>query len=240
MCRRLIILVLALAPVLPVAAEVDHGVFSRVLARHVADGRVAYGRLRGDTDFSAYLQALQNATPADLDTDARRKAFYLNAFNACVLKGVIDHWPVTQVVKVPGFLDRLKYRLAGRELTLDQIENEILRPMGDPRVHAALVNGARSAPRLREEAYLSARLDAQLDDQARRWVNDAQRNRLDRAGRKLALSKVFDWYRTDFERVGGAAGFVKQYVTADADRAWLGTGDYQIEYLRFNWEINAQ
>ena len=240
MVNRLSVLGVCLMLVLPAGADIDHGLLSRALARHVSGGQVDYPAFQTDADFTAYLALLPAVQAADLATDVQRKAFYLNAYNACVIKGVVDHWPVTQVVKVPGFLDRLKYKLAGRELTLDQVENDILRPMGDPRIHAALVNGARSAPQLRAEAYLPAKLDEQLDDQARRWVNDTSRNRVERAAGKLVLSKIFDWYRPDFESVGGAAGFMKQYIANPDLRAWLGGGDYQIEYMRFDWGLNSK
>lgn len=238
--RWLWLTALCAALITPCAAEVNHGLFAQVLKDHVKDGKVDYPAVKHDQRFDEYLESVANAAPSDYDNDAKKLALFINAYNAFVIKGVIDHWPVTQVVSVPGFFDKIPYTIAQKQYTLDQLENEQIRGMGDARIHAALVCASKSCPGLRGEPYSADRLDAQLDEQARAWVNDTSRNRLDKAAKKLLVSKIFDWYKSDFEQSGGPAGFVRKYIDGDDAKNWLAAGDYTIEYLKYDWDLNSQ
>jgi hypothetical protein len=131
--------------------------------------------------------------------------------------------------------------VAGRERTLDEIENEILRGrFRDPRIHVALVCGATSCPRLRREAYRGDRLDAQLDDQARWFVNDGSRNVVDLIARTVALSSIFKWFAPDFGGEAGVRAFVARYVGWPDQAALLRQDDVPVRYLDYDWTLNAQ
>ncbi|NUQ01625.1 MAG: DUF547 domain-containing protein, partial [Armatimonadetes bacterium] len=153
------VLMLAATVVLATLAPgraIDHGLWTKVLAGAVRQGRVDYPKLAHNPDFDRYLQELATADPGAMANEQERLATYLNAYNAFVIKGIVDNWPLTQVTNVAGFFDKKTYPFAGRELTLDQIENTLARAVGDPRVHAALVCGAVGCPDLRAEAYSGA------------------------------------------------------------------------------------
>jgi hypothetical protein len=132
-------------------------------------------------------------------------------------------------------------RLLGETLSLDQIEHERLRGKrgyGEPRVHFALNCASISCPMLREEAYVGARLDAQLEEQAVRFLSDRTRNRFEPAAHTLALSAIFDWYGGDF-----AGGDVRRFLARYARALGAGPGDLtsghvDLEFLDYDWRLN--
>ncbi|MCZ6836096.1 MAG: DUF547 domain-containing protein, partial [Planctomycetota bacterium] len=124
--------------------------------------------------------------------------------------------------------------------TLNILENDRIRPLGDPRTHAALVCAATSCPPLMAVPYFGPKIDEQLDAQCRLWVNDSQRNRVEDG--KLLLSEIFKWYGVDFEvePYGGVVGFVKTYATPGSDLASFldSNPDPEIEWLTYDWTLN--
>ena len=155
--------------------SVSHAQFDRVLRTFVdAEGQVDYAALKRqmDSTLAPYLETLDAARPASLDRD-ERLALWINAYNACTLKLIVDHYPVPNIRTIDGPspddtpFQRPVGPVADTVRTLDEIEHEIIRERFDePRVHYALVCAAKSCPQLRREAYTAPRLDAQLDDQA--------------------------------------------------------------------------
>lgn len=143
----LLILLLAIVP--REAEAADHRAFDAILRAHVARGQVDYAAISKERKaaLGAYLKMIAGAKPEALDS-ADRLAFYLNAYNALVIKAVVDRWPqISSVRKIDGFFDRLSYQVGGRQLTLNQLENRVIRPtFKDPRIHFALVCAARSCP----------------------------------------------------------------------------------------------
>lgn len=220
----------------PVARGEDlHAPFDAILQRHVdADGRVAYRALAAQDGgaLDVYLAALASADPAALP-EPEQVAFWINAYNAHVLRGVLDGYDAEGLFARKRFFSFYDFPLAGRERTLEEIEHEILRRrFAEPRIHFALVCASTSCPKLRREAYRGDRLDAQLDEQARAFLEDPRRNRIG-PGDTLHLSMIFRWFAEDFER---AAGSVPEYV-----RRWVAVpAAPRIEYLEYDWTLNAQ
>ena len=239
MTRLSLLLTLLATALAPAGAAVDHAPFDALLRQHVQNGLVDYPAFQNNRAFGGYLQALASASTDGMATD-ERLALYLNAYNAFVIESVNKHWPVDQVVKIRGFLDTEKHKLAGKEVTLDDLENSLIRPLGDARVHAAVVGGAKGGPALRSEAYAADKLNRQLDEQVAKWVNDPAKNRVDKGHKTLLVSMIFKWYKEDFEASGGPAGFLKKYLRDDGDQRWLASGDYQIDYLKYDWDLNSQ
>lgn len=206
-------------------AIVDHGALDRVLAsvvRQGADGiaRVDYGHLRSTRDgLDRYLAMLAGIRVDDLDRH-QQAAFWINLYNALTLRTVIDHHPVASIRDIdisPGLFadgpwDAGLIVIAGERLTLNDIEHRILRPLWrDPRVHYALNCASLGCPDLRAEAYDAARLDAQLDDQARRFVNHPRGVRVDDG--RLQVSSIYDWFREDF---GGSDAAIIDHLRVHA------------------------
>jgi hypothetical protein len=221
----------------------SHARWTALLARWVQDGRVDYAGLQhhGRGALDAYLATLSSACPTDYErwTPAERIAFWLNAYNAATVRLVLDHYPIASIRKI-GWLPGAAFRekllpmpgLKGATISLDDIEHGTLRSsFREPRIHFALVCAARSCPALRSEAYRGADLDAQLDDQARQFLHDPRKNRVDAAARTLHLSPIFAWYRGDFEAGGGSlAGYVARYLGDVAG--------YDVEFLDYDWSLN--
>ena len=203
----------------------DHSAWDGLLRRYVKAGVVDYeGLQRERAVLDRYLASLQTVDPAQWPSREAQLAFWSNAYNACVFSGVLDHYPMKSVKGVRGFFDRLRYRVAGRGLTLNEIEREG-RALGDWRVHVAVVCASSSCPPLRAEAYVPERLNDQLAEQATQFLKDPQRGmRLE--GEILWLSKIFDWYAGDFLKAapGGPAGKLTPEVLLPVLAPYLDSG----------------
>jgi len=233
----------------------SHDALNRVLRKFVdAEGRVNYGALKRESgDLDACVAQLAKIGPGThpglFPTRQDSMAYWINAYNALVLKGVVAAYPVKSVRDIAlfyGFFKRHTFDVDGRQLTLDNIEHDILRPVfGDPRIHAAINCAAVSCPRLRQEAFVPALLDAQLDAAIREMV--AIHVRLDREGGVLYLSKIFDWFSSDFttwyahrHQVEKAtlSDYVRLYMP-EADRQYLAQHpNIKIAFFDYDWSLN--
>jgi len=252
------------------AGAADAQGLARALSKHVdARGLVHYAGLKADrADLDAYCRAIARTDPERLARRGRKQriAFWINAYNALTLKAIIDHYPIRagalrslrfpadSIRQIPGVWDKLQFLVAGRKMTLNQIEHEVLRrKFREPRIHVALVCAARGCPPLRNEPYDGARLDAQLADQARRFFADPARFRIDRAAGRVYLSSIFKWYGEDFvARYAPAEGFAghEQPLRASlnfaarhlpkADAEYLAGGKYRVSYLDYDWSLNER
>lgn len=237
-------------------------------ARVNSRGLVDYSGLKKNPGkLDAFLREMAQAEPSNAEwSDNDRIAFWINAYNAITLKVVIDHYPIRRsrilslfyphnsIRQIDGAWDEITHEVAGRALTLEAIEHEILRKEFDePRIHVALVCAAMGCPPLRAEPYAGERLDAQLDDQARRYLRSAKGFRMSRQGQRVYLSKIFDWFAKDFiprygtdrefrgldEADRAVMNFVSRRVSQDK-QAYLRQGRYDIEYIDYDWSLNEQ
>lgn len=228
----------------PDGAVFDHGPFDALLKRHVAEGGVVdYAGLRGDAAvLDRYLAGLADARFDGLGRD-EKLALLVNAYNAFTLRLILDHWPVASIRDIPSSerWAARRWPLAGRLLSLDQIEHEEIRArFREPRVHFALVCAARGCPPLRREAYVGARLAEQLEDQARyihahdRWF------RWDEATRTAELTELYRWYGGDFEQAAGSVlGFAARYVPGVRDALAAGP-PHRLAWIPYDWSLNGK
>ena len=134
-------------------------------------------------------------------------------------------------------------RAAGRELTLDDVEHEIIRKQfEEPRIHFALVCAAIGCPPLRSEAYVAARLDSQLEEQGRLFIRQSPaKNRVDVANRVVYVSLVFTLYRDDFGGSDRAIGrYLADWYPAGAERTLLESGNFKLVQTDYDWTLNSQ
>lgn len=256
MDARLILagLALALAPALGLAFDHAHPAWDALARKHVVllDGgrasRVDYaGLARERAALKAYLEGLSAVTPERFDgwTRAQKMAFLINAYNAFTVEKILTRYPDLRSIWDFGkffgnpFKDEF-FLLLGRRRSLDAIEHGMLRPQfRDPRLHYALNCASIGCPMLREEAYVGARLEAQLEEQARRFLSDRSRNRYDEARGRLELSRIFDWYAEDFEpRARYFARYADLLADAPAARSRIGAGSAPLEFLEYDWALN--
>src|SRR5947209_13192964 len=181
--------------------------YDEILDTYVRDGLVYYRALKAErARFDAYVATLA-AVSIGSGPREEQIAFWLNAYNAIVLETVIDHYPIAQrtpqypphsIRQTPGAFERVPHRVAGKTVTLDQIEQTILPPFHDPRLYLALGRGSVGGGRLRSEAFAAGRLEAQLTEVADECATRAQCVQVDREANKLVASAIFSWREKDF------------------------------------------
>lgn len=226
-----------------------HASFTRLLERFVdTRGDVDYVSLQSQADslLAPYLTQLATANLKPLSRDARL-ALWINAYNAYTLKLIVDHYPVRSIRAIDGPApDKTPFqrpvgRVADTMRTLDEIEHEIIRERFDePRIHFALVCAAKSCPRLRREAYTAARLDAQLDEQARRFLHDKRKNQIPAGDGTIALSRILKWYGSDFGPTPAAVQRALAPYFGGTVRDSLERGAYDVRYRSYDWTLNDQ
>jgi hypothetical protein len=271
--RRLIaVLLLAAAPLGAVFAQIDHshGAWTALLKKHVVliDGgkasQVRYAGFAQDrAQLRAYLDSLSRVTDAEFNgwSKPQRMAFLINAYNAFTVEKILTRYPDIKSIwdfgKVFGnpFKDKF-FTLLGREGYLDRIEHEMLRKKGaydEPRVHYAVNCASIGCPMLREEAYVAERLDAQLEEQALRFLSDRSRNRYNAQAGRLEVSKIFDWFKEDW--TSGYRGFEGRQASIQSREQYFGRyarlladghgeqqlvaeGKASIDFLDYDWTLN--
>lgn len=231
------LLVLALATAQVDAAAQKH--YADILSKNVANGRVAYASI-DSAKLDLYLKAVGTAkVPEDR---SQAIAFYVDAYNAYVLRAVLDHKRPRSVLDVKDFFDEKKYLVAGKTLSLNQLEKEQLNPFAkDPRTHFVLVCAAVGCPILEDKPYAGSDVNARLEAATRRYLSGPT-GAIAETG-ALKLSMIFSWYAADFVGIegGGDPGvlsFVKKYLPAEASQK-AGNAP-KISYLDYNWTLNQQ
>jgi len=228
----------------------DRGLWGELLARYTtetddtAGTRVDYAGLRHEPRWRTLIASVEAARPSALHTRAERIAWWIDVYNVLAIDTVVRHYPVDSIRDVGSFLSPVWKRTAatieGRPVSLGEIEHRTLRPMGEPRIHAAIVCASTSCPPLARTPFLPSTLDAQLDAQVRRWLASPTKGvRIERAAGRIWLSPIFSWFEGDFERAGGVLAFVARYVSDD-DRAWIEAHaeDAEVDFFDYDWSLN--
>ena len=228
---------------LPIAAadNIDHAVFGDLLGKYVKSGRVNYAGFKADqAKLDQYLSYLEKIDPETLSRN-EQFAFYINAYNAWTIRLVLTGYPGLKSIKDLGSILQSPWskeivRINGKTLTLDDIEQKILRPrFKDPRVHFVINCASKSCPPLNSEPYRGATLDVQLDKVTRDFVNGPKNYRLD--GDSLWVSSIFKWYSEDFNN--DPAGFFQIYAEASLKKALDEIGNrIKVKYLDYDWSLN--
>lgn len=272
MDARLIAVVAAFAaaPAFSQGFDPTHAAWDALLKKHVTvlpgehASQVDYaGMARDRAALKAYLESLSRVPKAEFDAWSKneRKAFLINAYNAFTVEKILMRWPDIRSIwdfgKIFGnpFRDDF-FKLLGKPMTLDGIEHETLRKPGaydDPRVHYAVNCASIGCPMLREEAYVAERLEAQLEEQARRFLSDGTRNRYRTDPARLEVSKIFDWFREDWERgyrglSGGTppvhsleeyfARYAEVLAATPEHRREIAARKAPIVHLDYDWTLN--
>ncbi len=245
------------------AVAFDHQILDRLLASYIDDkGLVDYEGLRSErAALDAYLEQVGDAAPQNFSDDQERLAFWINAYNAHTLRDVLDdvYQKARSVKKVRGFFDKKLHRIAGEELTLNEIERRG-QALRDPRMHFAINCASNSCPALQSFAYTGERLESQLGEATREFLSDPDRGlRVDKARNRIAVSPVFKWYADDFRGAAGGgatptsggATATNPLLTGDnLQQMWQTAGldvlqfvreqQPEVEYLEYDWSLNSQ
>ena len=221
-----------------VASErADHTLWNKLLDEHVSSsGAVDYeGFMKDIEEFDKYLIELRSHAPMKDWSKDEKKAFYINCYNAYTIKFIITKWPVSSPkdVKFSG-KDMWNFRMVQvgpQKYTLQQVEDNILRRMGDPRIHFAINCGAESCPKLLNEAYVADKLNAQLTKVTKEFIRNEKHNEL--KPKKIEISKIFEWYAEDFKEGDMTLiKFINKYSEVTIQ------DDAKVEYKEYNWSLN--
>lgn len=212
----------------------DHSAWNQQLQRFVnASGNVNYaGWKQNEGELDAYLAVLAASTPQQNWGREASMAYWLNVYNAFTIKLILQNWPVQSITDLHGGKpwDVKWINLAGKKYGLNQIENEIIRPRyKDARIHFAVNCAAASCPPLHNKAFVAEGLNATLNRLTRQFINNSKYNTVET--NRLELSKIFDWYGSDF---GGLQAYVNRFTDKDIDPA--ATVDFQ----EYDWALNKQ
>ena len=232
--------------------QISHAAFDVMLQHYVdCDGQVCYSEWQDSgcdvNRLSAYITSLSQVDPSLPSSHEAMMSYYINAYNAMTIWGILREYPVASIQRIDGkrtqfaIFDDLQFWAGDRYLSLNGIENDVLRPLGDPRIHFALVCAAKGCPRLRNRAFSAEQLHWQLDDNAREFFADRNRSHLSKLTRTVKMSPILKWYRDDFGQTDHqVVQTVFQYLPAE-DRQWLSCHPgWKFEYLGYNWALNDQ
>jgi len=241
-----------------------HRPYDQLLDVNVRDGMVYYRAVRGERGRLDRYVASLNVPAATYQGWSRdeKVAFWLNGYNAIVLQTVINHYPLrgkssqypqSSIRQIPGAFEQAKHRLAGRSLTLDEIEKTVLPEFGDPRVYLALARGAVGSGRLRSEAYTAPRLAAQLGNVQSEFVSDQSMLRIDRLTGRVTVTPIISWREAEFVKAydKGAEGRYAQRSPIERaviafiaphllriEREFVEKNTFQLAFHDFDWRLN--
>jgi len=196
---------------------------------------VDYPLVMKDVRYQETIQRLSKYDPAKIINRDDKLAFYINLYNIFAVKMVVDHWQPESIRDIGGFFSSVWKKdvgiLGGESITLHEIEHEVLRPMGEPRIHFAIVCASVSCPDLRRETYRPDKLDSQLDEQTRMFLNNTAKGLRVKAG-EIHISSIFDWFEQDFKPYGGVKQFIYKF-RQDLPRRYAVETD-----IPYNWRLN--
>ena len=223
------------------ANPVQHGEWDVLVKKHVSkNGMVDYqGFLKDKKQLQVYLDKLSANKPTSKWSKNEKMAFWINAYNAFTVKLILDHYPINSIKDIKKGIpfvnsvwDITFIPMGKEKIDLNYIEHSILRKeFKDPRIHAAINCASFSCPLLRNEAYYASRLDEQLNDAMRRFVNDSERNQLDKSN--IKISKIFSWFAGDFKLNGSSVvDYLNKYAKKRVQQ------NAKIDFLDYQWELN--
>ena len=272
MKKLFILIALLAAPLTNALAQFDHShkAWDALLKKNIVvvqGGKTSQARYAGfkqeEAALKAYTESLSKVTEAEFKafSKTQQMVFLINAYNALTVQLILTKYPDLKSIKDLGgaFSSPWKqkfFKLMGNDSTLDQIEHEMLRKKGvydEPRVHYAVNCASIGCPALREEAFTADKLDAQLEEQARRFLSDRSRNRYNAQNESLEVSKIFDWFKEDWQSgykgigkdqspVTSREQFFGKYAALLSDKPdeqkLISEGKVPIRFLDYDWNLN--
>ncbi len=213
--------------------NVDYRNYAQFLNKYVSNsGNVNYEKIKANkSELDIIADQLTENKPTDKFSKNEKMAYYINLYNVFTIKSIIDYYPVKSIKDISNVWDK-KIIPQGKILySLGDIENKILRKMGDPRIHFAINCASFSCPKLENEVYVSEKLDKQLDASAKEFINDKNKNQI--SSSEIKISNIFDWYSSDFkDESGSVIEFLNKYSKTNIDK------NAKKKFLEYNWSLN--
>lgn len=219
------------APVATLAAP-SHSGWNNLLTQFVTStGKVNYKGLKAkQKDLEVYLKLLADNPVQTAWSRNEKMAYWINAYNAFTVKLILDNYPLSSITNLSGgkVWDKKWIQLGGKTYSLNNIENDILRPRyKDARIHFAVNCAAKSCPPLLNRAWTASNLNTYLDRQAKQFINNSQYNKV--SADKVVISKIFEWYAADF---GDIVTYFNKYSTTSIN------ANAQVSYQNYDWALN--
>lgn len=229
--------------------DIDHSPWDALLKKRVdKNGLVNYRAIKGSRAellaLDNYLKHLSTANVREKCTREAKLAFWINAYNAVTVHGILREYPTTSIRNHTAKLGYnvwkdLKLFVGGQPYSLDDMEHKVLRKMNEPRIHFAVVCASIGCPRLLNSAYMPKKVNEQLDLNAKDFFSRPQNFR--HRGSEFQLSSILDWYGKDF----GATSTtqlkrISEWLPTDAARRAAATGRGKISFLEYSWKLNQQ
>ncbi|NNG26986.1 MAG: DUF547 domain-containing protein [Ignavibacteriaceae bacterium] len=218
----------------------DHSKFDALLKANVDEnGMVNYSAFKNNNDFEDYIKSIAEANVNILSKEDKL-AFYLNAYNATVIKNVLDYSPITSPMDVDGFFKKIPHKIAWNEITLDKLEYDYAMKIESVLVHFGLVCAAQSCPKLLRKAYDGKIVFQQLEENGKTFLNDRSKNHLDKENKVLYLSEIFRWFAKYFEERFGSLQKAAHHFMNERDKKFLSENKVEVKFNKYNWKLNSQ
>ena len=214
-------------------------IFNDLLQKHVTkDGIVDYKSLKNDeAKLDSFISYLEKTSPDNSWSDNKKRAFWINAYNAYTIKLILENYPIKSImnIKKKGKTAwKIPFaKVGGKTYTLDHIEHEILRKkLFDPKIHVGVNCASGSCPKLGNKAFTEENIEAELTQLMKDFVNDATRNKLGK--KKVQISSIFDWFKGDFTKNGSIVDYLNKYSDTEIK------SNAKISYLKYDWSLNGK
>ena len=225
-----------------VPAGIKNDSYDRLLKKYVnGEGLVAYGKWKANAEDMKSLDEYiaQFGAAGNAASGKEKYAAYVNAYNALVLQWILQNYPTESIWALSGSFKTKRHKVGGEMVSLNDIENNVLRPEFGYRTHAVLVCAARSCPPLQQNAYSAGALDDQVATAYRTWLGRSDLNEFLPDKNQADISSIFKWFKKDFESAGGAKAVIAKYAPPSA-KALLEKPDGKLTYKAYNWGLNDQ
>lgn len=213
--------------------------WTNLLATYVNDSGFRYEALRANEEHVARLAMIVERV-GSIDTSGmerdRALAFYINAYNVLTINSVLELWPVESVMQEEGFFDARTHRVAGADMTLNALENEIIRDkerFGEPRIHFAVNCASVGCPPLQREAFTPENLETLLASATQAFVRGT--TQLDRRRNRISATKLFEWFADDF---GDVREFIASQLEGE-DADFVRRDRTRITHFEYDWALNS-
>jgi len=180
--------------------------------------------------LNKYLEVLALNAPKNNWSNDEKMAFWINAYNAYTIQLILDNYPTESIKDISDPWGQTFFKIGNKMMSLNTIEHKILRPMGDSRIHFAIVCASESCPKLLNCAYEAESLTNQLDQAAKEFINDASKNNLTPSN--ITMSKIFKWFKSDFPKEDAFIKYLNKYSTVTI------SSDPKINYKTYEWALN--
>ncbi|WP_231749669.1 DUF547 domain-containing protein [Polaribacter sp. BAL334] len=204
------------------------------LKQHVDHHKVAYSVIqKNKTELEILIQQIAT-TDLTNENEESKKAFFINAYNLIMIKSIVEKYPVKSPLDISGVFDKNQHEIAGMKLTLNDLENKMLRAKyNDARIHFVLVCGANGCPPITNFAYVPEKLENQLNEQTKAAINNPSFIKINTSSKKISVSQIFEWYKDDFiTKNSSLITFLNAYLSSPIDEK------YRLSYYNYDWSLN--